>query len=511
MLVQRFSRLTHTLRGRRQLRQSRAPCGHLWLPVALLLVSPASWAWKMEAGITTLKDTFADATYTSITFQQTYDVVPLVFVLPSDQGGDPSAVRVRSITTTGFQAAQVEPAGNDGPHVPMEVHYIAIEPGSHTLPNGNLIQAGSVSTTEHQRGVNGFPFFPFEGYERVTFPVQFPSTPAVVAQIQTVLNENSAPAAPAGFSRPWLTTAIDNVNRTRFDTALERSEANDGSIVFAETIAWLAMEDDAFETFFDNGGTSVNVTAQITPRIVRGWDDGNVTASYSDLGAGAQPVLGVSLNNRRDNDGGWVRYQRNSQDRNSVNLRGDEDRDGDSERGKASNRANEAGIIVFSRPFNASFGDPDILFMKRLHKVVSDPVNDITRPKAIPDAIVQYELKLSNMGDGAAVDVVIRDSIPDDSAMIVGDINGANSGPIRFVNGTPASGLGYSYTPLTPLLDDLEFSMDNGVNWNYQPTPDGDGADVLVTDFRVNMSGSFVANPSGAAPNFNLYFRVRVD
>lgn len=492
-------------------RQSRLVIKRFYMLVALLVISPASFAWKMEAGIVTLKDTFADATFTSINFQQTYDVVPLVFVLTSDQGGDPSAVRVRSITTTGFQAAQVEPAGNDGPHVAMEVHYIAIEPGSHALPNGTLIQAGSVSTTRHQRGVNGFPLFPFEDYERITFPVQFPSTPAMVGQIQTMLNENSVPAAPANFSRPWLTSVIDDVNRNRFDIALERSEANDGSIALAETIAWLAMEDDAFDTFFDNGGNSVNVTAQITPRIVRGWDDGNVTASYADLGAGAQPVLGVSLNTRRDNDGGWVRYQRNSQDRNSVNLRGDEDRDGDSERGKASNRSNEAGIIVFSRPFNASFGDPDILFMKRLHKVVSDPVNGITRPKAIPDAIVQYEFTLSNMGDGAAVNVVIRDRVPDDSAMVVGDINGANSGPVRFVNGSPASGLGYSYTPLTPIADDLEFSMDNGANWNYQPTPDGDGADVLVTDFRVNMSGSFAANPSGAAPNFRLYFQVRVD
>lgn len=483
----------------------------LALLLLLLGMSNTSFAWKMEAGVITIQDTFGNAGFTPVVFQQIYDVTPLVFLLPSEQGGDPSDIRVRAVTPLGFEAVQAEPPGNDGPHVAMQVHYIAIEPGSHTLPGGSLIQAGSVSTTEHQRGSGTFPGAGSEGWERVDFPVEFDDTPAVVAQIQSMVNESGVPAAPAGPSIPWLTTAIDNVRDDRFDAALERSQANDGNILLPETFGWLAMEDGAFDTFIDNANNSVNVTAVVSGRVIRGWDNPRVTVSYADLGAGAQPIVGASLNNHRDNDGGWVRYRQNSQDRDSVQLRGDEDRDGDSERSKSNGQANEAGVIAFSRSFDAEFsaGAPDLLFMKRIDEVISDEISPTGRQKAIPGATVQYVLNVTNHGDGEAESVTISDAIPVNSSMFVGDINGANSGPVRAVVGS--SGLGYSYTPLTPTLDDLEFSDDDANTWDYQPTPGSTTPDPLITHFRINFSGNFAANPGGPAPNLDVYFRVVVD
>lgn len=464
----------------------------------------------------TIQSTFGNAGFTPVVFQQTYDVTPLVFMLPSEQGGDASDIRIRAVTPLGFDAVQAEPTGNDGPHVAMTAHYIVIEPGSYELPNGTRIQAGLVNTAERQRGFNSplitfppQPPLPAEGWEPVTFPDAFSATPAVVAQIQTMNNETGVP--PQGPSQPWLTTAIDNVNTTGFDAALERSHSNTGSVALAEAYGWLAIEIGAFASFDDNSDNNVNVTAALSGRL-GGWTGTNfrITAGYTDLGAGAQPIIGASLNNHRDNDGGWVRYRRNSQDRDSVQLQGDEDRDIDNERSKNNGQSNEVGVIAFSRTFNAEFGDPDIIFMKVVDRVIFDPVSDAPNYKAIPDAVVQYRLNASNHGDGSASNVVISDPVPNNTAMFVGDINGAASGPIRVIEGTPGSGLGYTYNPLAPTTDDLEFSMDGGVGWGYQPTADLDGFDDLVTHFRVNFSNDFSASNSGN-PSFDLYFRVRVD
>jgi uncharacterized repeat protein (TIGR01451 family) len=486
----------------------------LWL-VALLLPN-AALAWKMEAGTVTIQNTFNVANFTPVVFQQTYDVTPLVFMLPSEQGGDPSDIRVRAVTPLGFEAVQAEPAGNDGPHVAMTAHYIVIEPGSYELPNGTRIQAGSVNTAERQRAFNSplitlppQPPLPAEGWEDVTFPDAFSTTPVVVAQIQTMNNETGLP--PASFSQPWLTTAIDNVNASGFDAALERSGANNGSVILAENFGWLAMEIGAFDTFEDNSGNNVNVTAARSGRL-GGWDGTNniITVNYTDLGAGAQPIIGASLNNHRDNDGGWVRYRQNTQDRDSVQLRGDEDRDLDNERSKNNGQSNETGVIAFSRAFNAEFGEPDIVFMKLVDQVVSDPINGVSNPKAIPEAVVQYRLNAGNHGDGPATDVVLSDAVPTNTTLFVGDINGANSGPVRFQDGSPSSGLVYNYNPLAPTLDSLEFSNDGGNNWAYQPTPDADGFDNAVTHYRINFLNEFSHSNTGT-PQFDLYFRIRVD
>lgn len=480
------------------------------LLLALLAVSPAGLAWKMEAGVVRLNSTLNGGSPTSVTLQQAYDVTPLVFALPSEQGGHPSDIRIRSVTTSGFVAMQAEPNGHDGGHAAMDMHYIAIEPGDHTLPNGSLIQAGSVNTTQHQRGYGGV--FPLEGWENLVFPQAFSGTAAVIAQIQTMANETGG--APNSPSEPWLTTAIQSVTAIGFSTALDRTEANEGSITNNETIGWLAMEDDAFDTFVDNGNQSVNVAAVISSGRLGGWDNSNggvnfrTTVSYPSLGGGSQPVIAASLNERRDDDGGWVRYRQNTPSSTSVQLRGDEDADRDTERKKNGNETNYVGVIAFSNPFNASF-EPDLLFMKRVDRVVSDPLNGTSNAKAIPEAVVQYVLNVTNHGNGVASNVVISDPIPANATMYVGDINGANSGPVRVVSGT--SGLGYSYTPGTPTLDNLEFSQDGGSTWDYQPTPGSTTPDPLVTHFRVNFTGNFSANPSGTAPSFDLYFRVVVD
>ena len=110
-------------------------CSALLLLFSICFCRP-SMAFEMEMGAVTVADTSVIATWTSVTFQSGFDSTPLVFALPTTDGSDPATLRIRNVTTTGFELVQTEPSANDGPHAAMPTAYLAIEPGVHSLPGG---------------------------------------------------------------------------------------------------------------------------------------------------------------------------------------------------------------------------------------------------------------------------------------------------------------------------------------------------------------------------------------
>lgn len=143
---------------------------------------------------------------------------------------------------------------------------------------------------------------------------------------------------------------------------------------------------------------------------------------------------------------------------------------------------------------------------------ISDPVNGTTNPKAIPGALSEYTIRATNTGTSPADNnsISISDAIPSNTALYVGDISGAGSGPIRFVDGSPPSGLSYNYTALGNTSDNLSFSNNNGTSYTYVPSPDAEGVDTNVTNIRVSTLGQFLASGGGGNPSFNILFRVKV-
>ncbi len=143
---------------------------------------------------------------------------------------------------------------------------------------------------------------------------------------------------------------------------------------------------------------------------------------------------------------------------------------------------------------------------------ISDPVNGATNPKAIPGAVVQYTVLVTNQGAGTsdADSVRVADAIPANGELVVADIAGPGSGPVLFAQGSPSSGLTYSFVSLASAADSLEFSNDGGATWTYTPTAGGNGTDPAVTHLRVRPTGTFAAN-AGTAPSFSLAFRMRVE
>lgn len=150
--------------------------------------------------------------------------------------------------------------------------------------------------------------------------------------------------------------------------------------------------------------------------------------------------------------------------------------------------------------------------MQKTSSVLSDGINTIN-PKRIPGAIVEYDVIATNSGIGSTDNntVIISDVIPANTSLYVNDISGAGTGPIRFVDGAPPSGLSYNFTSLGSNTDNISFSNNGGASYLYTPSPDANGVDPNVTNIQVSPQGQFMA-PSGAGnPTFIIKFRVRVD
>ena len=154
--------------------------------------------------------------------------------------------------------------------------------------------------------------------------------------------------------------------------------------------------------------------------------------------------------------------------------------------------------MIFCNPYTE-------LAATKVSAVITDPVNGTTNPKFIPGALVEYTIGVSNTGvsptDTGTISIV--DTVPADTKFCIASISGA--GPVRFIDGSPASGLTYSYTSLASATDNLQFSNNGGASWTYTPVADADGCDPAVTHVRVTPSGAFA---QGGAFSLRMRFRV---
>lgn len=146
--------------------------------------------------------------------------------------------------------------------------------------------------------------------------------------------------------------------------------------------------------------------------------------------------------------------------------------------------------LTFCNPFTT-------LSVTKASVLVSDPVNGTTNPKAIPGALVEYLITVSNTGTDAtdADSVVVWDQGPADAKLCLLDRSG---GPVVWNDPGGSSGLTFAFSGLASTSDNVEFSSDSGVSWNYTPVADGDGCDAGITDFRLRPGGAFASGEAVA-------------
>ena len=427
----------------------------------------------IEANQVTLNDTTTTPTFTAVSFLQTYPTPPLVFVLPTNENTDPAAIRIRNVTTTGFEMAQVEPESQDGRSVPMTVDYIAMTEGVFTLPDGRTIEAGThtTQTVQHGSGVPGG-----EGWDTVNYASTF-ANPSVLLQIQGFTNEYNNP--PSTTSRPWLTASIQNVGNTSFETALERSEVNDGNpatINTDETIAYLAIDGDVQGSFAAQGTTILYETI-VSADNIQGWDNencaGGVGQSVPFVNTYSVTPLAIGHTRRHDGgDGGWIR--RCSIDATQIGLAYDEDIFRDGER---NHTTEQASVLVFSEAF--------------------------CYPTCVGNVVDHYDIDFGAGSGITCLPVGVTITAKDATNATV---NHTSATTISFVTSTgrgtwssiPSAGTG-TVTPGTPGNGDASYEFPNGessvtIALNY---PDLAGANSET--FSINITSSPNEN-SGTAP-----------
>lgn len=454
-----------------------------------LCICRPSMAFEMEMGAVTVADTSVVATWTSVTFQSGFDSTPLVFALPTTDGTDPATLRIRNVTTAGFEIVQTEPSANDGPHAAMPTAYLAIEPGVHILPGGVRVIAMEHSTTSF---VNRFIS---TTWDNVTFSAPFVTPPAVLGSIQTMANESGSP--PSTSSVPFMDVGIRNVTATGMQVTLERAESIAGSVTSQERIAILAIQNLANVSFVDSSSTQVQLQSLATPTNIRGFSNGCFGNNYA-VPFPVTPLSVASINTRRGNNGGWLR--RCGQSATTLSLTVDEDIDNDSER---SHIVEAAGVVASSVAFHANF-DVEMTVSKSV-SVLSDPISGTTDPKAIPTATVEYTIRVENSGSISPDDstVVVVDSIPPDLSLCV-TVACFGGGPVIFDDLA-------SPVPTGVTLGTIEYSDDGGASYGYPPDPDAFGFDPLVDAVRVTMNGTLASIGTGGSPQFDLRLAARVD
>ncbi|MFL0811137.1 MAG: H-type lectin domain-containing protein [Agarilytica sp.] len=299
----------------------------------------------IEAGSVTIPGTAEPTAWTTVTFPETFSEAPLIFALPTDEGTTPAALRVRNVSTTSFDIAAFQPTGGSGAHPQMEVDYVAIIPGEHTLPNGDIFEAGTIQTNAYQAGTGGST-----GTATINFSAAFSGGAAALLTIQSINNEPALD--PNSVSVPWLVTTTRSLGSGSMTVALERAEAIAGSVSLVESIAYFAVQDGANDSLDATDGSTIDYEMFVTPDNIQGWDNGCYNNSFSDTYA--SPYAIATQSSRDGANGGWVR--RCNLESARIGLTIDEDQANDSER---SHITEEASVFVFSQAFEASFNTID--------------------------------------------------------------------------------------------------------------------------------------------------------
>ncbi|MFC3152356.1 DUF6701 domain-containing protein [Litoribrevibacter euphylliae] len=305
----------------------------------------------MEARTVTLDSTFDTGAYTSVTFNQPFTSVPVVFVMATTDGGDSAMTRIRNVTTTGFEVAAVEPESEDGPHVGMTVHYFAIEPGTNTLPSGHQITAGMFSYNGQSFNNTG-PGGGLDRNDSTTLTTPGVTGAATFVQLQTM---NNSPAhAPSGELQPWMGAVVTSQADDEFNVTIDRSEDYDSTsgpnfrvdAISNESLGYLYLPSDVQGSFISTSNTSILYETQNTSSKFVGYSNGCTTHNFSGTYS-APPLVIASKVTRNEADGGW--FRRCSLSNTSVGLLVDEDQRQDSER---SHIAEAASLLVFSSDFS---------------------------------------------------------------------------------------------------------------------------------------------------------------
>lgn len=146
-----------------------------------------------------------------------YENPVIIAQIQTRNGGDPSHIRLTAVSSTSFQFKLEEWDYLDGVHVSETIAFVVFEAGTHLMPGGARIYAG----TSESMGT-GFSSHAFAG-------ANFEQTPLVLSQLQSAV-ENEA-----------VVTRHRNVTRAGFEYQLQEQESLGATGHVSEMVGVIAI------------------------------------------------------------------------------------------------------------------------------------------------------------------------------------------------------------------------------------------------------------------------------
>lgn len=388
----------------------------------------------------------------------------------------------RSALTLGSGAIQIplcmdrnNPAGGQGRDITVTLDYVASAAGGSTGTIGSQTQNGVLTG---------------DGFQLVTFSVDLASDLTLNADTALRLTvSNSSPAGNRQVQISSLNCSIPSQVQLNANTVVNVDSASVFSSAYPGTttqssygpssdVFIRAVVSDPFGSF-DITGADIEIvdadgaTAQSSTAMTEVADSGVATKTYEfQYTVPASPPGGT-----------WT-----------ANITAREGTEG---------TVTDLGVATFLA------GSPELSVVK-LISTLSDPVNGVGNPKAIPGALIEYRVNVTNSGVGPADadSVVITDSIDPGLQLYLGN----PADPVQFADGSVASGLSFTFTSLGDAGDDVDFSNDGGGTF-VTPSVDAGGYDVTsppINYIRVNPQGRLNGSTGSGDPSFDIRFRARV-
>lgn len=147
--------------------------------------------------------------------------------------------------------------------------------------------------------------------------------------------------------------------------------------------------------------------------------------------------------------------------------------------------------------------------VQKTSQILSDPINGLVNPKAIPGAIVRYLITITNTGEGIADDgsVSVTDTLDANTTFFSGDLDGSGA-PFIFTDGSGSNstGLSVDFSGLGSSSDGVAFF--NGANSSITPSTDFDAA---VRALSITLDGPINGTTAGGTPSFQIEFNARIE
>ena len=270
---------------------------------------PADPESKPELPFLETGEVSVDHDWKRVEFSETFQDPVVVARSLSCNEGDPAVARIRNVDANGFEIRVQEWDYLDGIHAEETVGYIVMEYGTHTLPDGTMVEAKRFETDRTS------------SFGNVGFSRSFHLVPVVITAVSSY-NERDA-----------VTTRVRNISTNGFEIRMQEQELN-AQFHDTETISYIAWE--------PSSGTMDDLTYEIekTDDVIT---DGLHTVVYHETFVNIPVFLG-DMQTTNGEDTASVRWQ--DKDSCAVDMKIVEEHSSDSE---TSHATEVVGYMLFSR------------------------------------------------------------------------------------------------------------------------------------------------------------------